>query len=96
MCCRITDLRDKDVICIKDGTRLGCVFDVEIDTCTGRLVSIIVQGRAKCFGLLGHEDDIVIKWECIELIGEDAILVSGEFFHGGRNKSNIVNRIING
>ena len=37
MNCRITDLRAKEVICVKDGSRLGNVCDVEIDTCTGQL-----------------------------------------------------------
>ncbi len=44
MNCRITDLRAKEVICVKDGSRLGNVCDVEIDTCTGQLCAIIVFG----------------------------------------------------
>jgi len=75
MNCRIADLRNKEVICIADGSCLGCVGDVELDTCTARLVAIIVYGQPKCFGLMGYEDDCVICWEDIKLIGEDAILV---------------------
>ena len=41
MNCRITDLRAKEVICVKDGSRLGNVCDVEIDTCTGQLCAIL-------------------------------------------------------
>ena len=78
MGCRVTEMRDKEVICVKDGTRLGHVYDVEIDTCSGRLVAIVIQGKSKAFGLLGHENDIVIDWEQIEVIGEDTILVRGE------------------
>ncbi len=37
-CCRIVDLRCKEVISVCDGSRLGYVNDVEIDTCSGRLV----------------------------------------------------------
>lgn len=76
MTCRIADMRDKDVINIHDGSRLGYVGDVEVDTCTAQLVSIIIYGRSKCFGLLGHEDDCVICWSDIEVIGEDTILVN--------------------
>lgn len=76
MNCRIVDLRNKDVVNCKDGTRLGFVCDVEVDTCSARLISIIIYGRLKCFGLLGREDDIVINWCDIEVIGEDTILVS--------------------
>lgn len=75
MNCRVTDLRCKDVISIQDGCRLGCVGDVEVDTCTARLISLIIYGRPKLFGLMGHCDDCVVCWEDIELIGEDTILV---------------------
>jgi YlmC/YmxH family sporulation protein len=76
MFCRITDLHNKEVINVCDGTRLGCVDDVEVDTCNACLVSIVLHGRPKCFGLMGSEDDIVIPWKEIEVIGEEAILVS--------------------
>lgn len=69
-------MRNKEVINIKDGTRIGCVDDIEVDTSCAKLVSIIVFGRLKLFGLLGREDDIIIKWCDIEVIGEDTILVS--------------------
>ena len=75
--CRVVDLCHKDVINCKDGTRLGYVCDVEVDTCSARLVSIIIYGKLKCFGLLGREDDIIVNWCDIEVIGEDTILVSG-------------------
>ncbi len=75
MNCRLADMRNKEVINVKDGMRLGCVCDVEIDTCTAKLAAIVIYGRLKCFGLMGREDDIVIRWCDIEVIGEDTILV---------------------
>ncbi len=78
MCCRIVDLKDKQVISIKDGAYLGYVYDVEIDTMNGKLVSIIVPQKSKFFGLFGREDDLVISWCDIEVIGEDTILVNCE------------------
>lgn len=73
--CCVTDLRNKQVINQKDGNILGPVSDVEVDTCSGRVVAIIVFGRPKCLGLLGRCDDIRICWEDIKIIGDDAILV---------------------
>lgn len=73
--CCVTDLREKEVVNIKDGCRLGYVCDVEIETCSGRVVAIIIYGRIKCFGILGREEDIRICWENIEVIGDDTILV---------------------
>lgn len=72
--CRIVDLRCKEVICISDGRRLGYVNDVEIDTCTGRLVAIVVPARGK-WGI-GRRNDHVIPWESIRRIGDDIILTS--------------------
>ncbi len=79
MCCRIIEMRDKQVICIKDGTIIGCVCDVEIDVCSGQLISIVVFGRPRCFGLFGRNEDIVIPWRCIETIGSDTILVNFDY-----------------
>ena len=73
--CRITDLMEKDVICLSDGQSLGRVCDAEIDTCTQQLCALVIFGRLRLLGLLGREDDVIIKWDDIELIGEDTILV---------------------
>ncbi len=75
-CCRVTDLRHKEVINSTNGCRLGCVDDVEVDTITAKLISVIIYGRPRFFGLFGRYEDIVIRWENIKLIGEDTILVS--------------------
>ncbi|MGX8700015.1 YlmC/YmxH family sporulation protein [Caproiciproducens sp.] len=76
MTCRIIDMRHKEVINVKDGTRIGCVCDVEIDTADARVIAIVIYGRLRCFGLLGREDDIIIKWQDIQVIGDDTILVT--------------------
>lgn len=75
MRCRIVDMRNKEVINVKTGVRLGCVSDIEVDTKDARLVAIVIYGRLRWCGLLGREDDIIIRWEDIEIIGEDTILV---------------------
>ncbi|MBQ7541090.1 MAG: YlmC/YmxH family sporulation protein [Clostridia bacterium] len=76
MHCCVTDLRNKDVICRSDGKRIGSICDVDIDTCTGQVVAVVIFGRGRWFGLLGHEEDIRIRWEDIEVIGDDTIIVS--------------------
>ncbi len=74
-CCRIAELRHKEVIDRQSGCRLGYVDDVEIDTVSARLMSIIIYGRPRFFGLFGRCEDFVIRWDNIELIGEDTIIV---------------------
>ena len=83
MFCRITELHNKEVINVCDGTRLGCVDDVEVDTCTAQLVSIVLHGRPKMMGLMGCEEDTVIPWKEIEVIGEDTVLVNRPGLCGG-------------
>ena len=78
MCCRIADLRNKQVVCVKNGCVLGYVSDVDIDTADGSIKAIVIFGRPRLFGLLGREDDIVIPWIDIEVIGQETILVNTE------------------
>lgn len=73
---RIAELKDRQVVCVKDGTILGFVGDIELDTENGKLSSLVIFGRAKAFGIFGREDDIVIPWESIEIIGDETILVN--------------------
>ena len=47
MNCRIADMRHKEVINTKDGTRIGYVCDVEIDTVTARVLSLVIYGRLR-------------------------------------------------
>ena len=76
MNCCIDDMRHKEVINVKDGMRLGNVCDLEIDTTNARVTAIIIYGRLRWFGLLGREDDVVIRWQDIQVIGDDTILVN--------------------
>ncbi len=76
MPCKVTDLRCKEVINVRDGARLGYISDVEVDVDCGRVVSIVVPGGG--FNLFGGEE-YVIPWENICRIGEDIVLVDYEF-----------------
>lgn len=75
MGCRGEELRWKEVIDIKDGTRYGYVGDVELDTATGQISALVVYGRLRLFGLLGREEDTVFPWTAVRRFGEDIILV---------------------
>lgn len=75
--CRAAELRFKEIIDIRDGTRYGCVGDVELDTATGQVSALVVRGRLRWFGLLGREEDLVFPWSAVRRFGEDLILVEG-------------------
>lgn len=78
MCCRILELRDKQVICIKDGTIVGTVCDLLFDTGNGKIISLVIYGKPRFFGIFGRHEDVIIPWDKIEIIGEDSILVNFE------------------
>jgi len=70
------ELRDKDVVNVNNGERLGRICDIDIDLETARVCALILPGKGRCLGLFGREDDITIPWNEITLIGEDVILVN--------------------
>ena len=71
----LRDLSAKDVIQLKTGENLGRIDDVVFDEHGGQLQSVILRGRAHCFGLLGCDDDLILPWESIRTIGTDVIMV---------------------
>ena len=75
---RLSELRDREVISISDGRRLGYVSDALVDTKGGRITALIVPGPARFFGLFGREDDYVLPWGSIARVGPDIILVEGK------------------
>ncbi len=78
MICSLAELRNKEVVNVKTGMKIGYVDDVEIDTASSSVVALVVYGRPRCMGILGRDEDVVIKCRDIELIGEDTILVRFE------------------
>lgn len=78
MSCRIAELRNKEVINMRDGGRIGFVSDVELNPQAAALTAIVIYGRLRLFGLLGREPDTVIPWQSIHLIGDDTVLVDFE------------------
>ncbi len=69
------ELKEKEVIHVGDGERLGFVSDLELDAVTGRVLAIRVPGRYRAFGLFGKEPEKSIPWENIKKIGDDLIIV---------------------
>ena len=69
------DFKNKEVININDGKKLGFVQDVCADLETGKIISIIVPGGNRIFNMFSNENDIVINWDKIKCIGEEIILV---------------------
>lgn len=73
---RMYDLRQKEVINIGDGARLGFVSDLELNTKDGHIIAIIVPGPGRVLGMFGRDHEYCIPWASISKIGDDIILVN--------------------
>lgn len=75
MNCSVTDLRSKEVIDVDTGCRIGCVYDVEVNSDNGCVVAIIIFQGHGFWGFCGRGEERRIPWRDIVVIGDDSILV---------------------
>lgn len=75
MKCTLNEIRNKEIINVRNGSKLGYADDIEFDSSDMTVKSLIVYGRSHFFGILGKDDDIILKCKDIEIIGIDTILV---------------------
>ncbi|WP_026895203.1 YlmC/YmxH family sporulation protein [Clostridiisalibacter paucivorans] len=72
---KASDLREKEVINIKDGARLGVIYDIEVDLEEGYVNAVIIPGPNRFLGLFNRNGDYIVRWDSIKKIGHDVILV---------------------
>jgi len=72
---KTSELREREVVNILDGKKLGFTTDLEIDPGTGKIIAIVVPAPGKFRWLFGKNEEIVIPWRQIKKIGIDVILV---------------------
>ncbi|MBR4015100.1 MAG: YlmC/YmxH family sporulation protein [Anaerotignum sp.] len=72
---RFSCLREKEVINICDGKRLGCVCDLELDPVSGKICTLIIPEECGKWSFFGKERAFFLPWRCIKRIGDDIILV---------------------
>ncbi len=91
----LNELKSKEVIDLKSGAMLGRVDDIEIGE-DSSVQSMIVYGRPKLFGFLGRDQDMIIDFKDVSLIGRDTILVTNNFLYNstieGHNKHKILSK----
>ena len=75
---RIEELRNKQVVCVRSGDLLGYVSDIEIDSLTGKIESVVIFGKPRILGLFGKREDVIIPWDEIEVLGSETILVKSD------------------
>ncbi|MCG0276974.1 MAG: YlmC/YmxH family sporulation protein [Thermanaeromonas sp.] len=73
---KVSELRQRDVINVVDGRRLGFIKDVELDVAEGKIKALVLPGQGgKFLFFFGHNEDLVIPWEKVIKVGIDVILV---------------------
>ena len=72
---RLSDLQNKTVINMLDGKNIGNIIDLNIDD-KGKAIGLIVEKHKFLISFFSSKKEITIKWEQIEKIGEDVILVN--------------------
>ena len=72
---KLSEMREKEVINIRDGAKIGFIYDFEIDLQNGRVTAIVVPDSGRILGIFGKSNDLVVQWNNIIRIGSDAILV---------------------
>ncbi len=93
MVCKLEDLKNKSVVNIKNGVNLGFVDDISFDTYSAQVLSLVIYGRKRFFGIFGREEDILIPWDNIKIIGDDVVLVNIEslpYFKSNFKKKNFL------
>lgn len=85
----LSELKEKEIINVIDGKKLGRVIDILFETSNGSVKGIVVPGEKKLFR---KGDDIFIPLDKLKKIGDDVILVSLQIVGSGMysNRSEIV------
>lgn len=78
------DLRNKEIINLSDGSKMGRIVDLIFDSENGRINGFVVPGEKRIFK---RTDDVFIPLEKIRRIGDDVILVRFEIMDSfGKNQ----------
>ncbi len=72
---RLSDLQNKNIVNINDGKMIGNIIDINIDS-NGLSSGIIVEKSKFLISRFSNSGEVVVKWNQIEKIGQDVILVN--------------------
>ncbi len=73
---RLSDLQNKYIVNVNDGKNIGNIIDVKIDENNGSIMSLVIEPNKNFFSFNKGKLDTEIRWNSIEKIGEDVILVN--------------------
>ena len=71
---RLSELQNKNVINLIDGKNIGNIIDVNVND-EGEIAGLIIEKHKFFISFFTSKKEFSIKWDNIEKIGEDVILV---------------------
>ena len=72
---RLSYLKSKTIINYLDGKNLGNIIDAILDE-KGKIIGLVIEKKKFLISFFTNKKEMTIKWDQIEKIGEDVILVS--------------------
>lgn len=77
---RLTHLREKEVVNLRDGTKVGFVTNMELglDGKTGRVVCLVIPRRRSWPVLLKGRKEVQIPWHKVRRVSGELIIVDFE------------------
>ena len=73
---RLSELQNKNLVNVSNGKNIGNIIDVNIDYHSGNIKSFIIESKGSILTFLNKDNDMEVKWNDIQKIGEDVILVN--------------------
>lgn len=73
---KLSDLQSKYIVNVRDGKHIGNIIDARIDERDGKIISLVIEPNKSFFSFSKGKIDTEIRWDSIQKIGEDVILVN--------------------
>ena len=73
---RLSELQNKNLVNVSNGKNIGNIIDVNIDYQSGNIKSFIIESKGSILTFLNKDNDMEVKWNDIQKIGEDVNLVN--------------------
>ena len=85
----VNELRNKEIINLCDGAKMGHIVDVVFSSDTGKVIGIVAPGERKFFK---KNEEIFIPIEKVRRIGDDVILIRYEIPDLNYNRYALINK----
>ena len=75
---KLSDLQNKTIVNLIDGKNIGIIIDATVDE-KGTIIDLMVEKKKFFWQIFSSKKTVYVRWENIDKIGEDVILVNIEY-----------------